>query len=102
MSREKGDKLEDFVSYHTGIKKTTNSGAKYDNADLSNRRFIIECKYKDKSSFQPCGTELKKLMAQADKHGKDWIYIQENQGGIQVVIDWALFIEMWKLYTVSY
>lgn len=98
MSREKGDKLEDLVAYMLNMRKTTNSGAKYDNADLSDKRHIIECKYKDKEIFQPCGKELKKLINQANKHDKKWIYIQQNQQGIQVVIDWDFFLELWNDY----
>lgn len=94
MSREKGDKLEDLVSTSLNINKTTNSGAKWDNADLTNTKLIVECKVKGKENFQPCGNELKKLIAQAKKHGKEWVYVQENLSGRFVVIDWNYFLEL--------
>jgi hypothetical protein len=96
MSREKGDILEDLVAHALGINKTTNSGAKFDNADLTNRQLIIECKVKSKQNFQPCGSEIKKLIAQAKKHSKEWIYIQENLSGKFVVIDWEYFLELFQ------
>lgn len=94
MSREKGDLLEDRVANDLGIKKTTNSGAKWDNADLSNRKLIIECKVKDKEGFQGCKGEIKKLIAQAAKHSKEWAYIQQNKSGTFVVIDYNYFLEL--------
>jgi hypothetical protein len=98
MSREKGDKLESKVSNDLGINKTTNSGAKWDNADLSDRNLIIECKYKDKPFLSGMNPEIKKLIKQAKKHNKDWSYIQECNAGTFVVIDYNLFLEMWQKY----
>lgn len=95
MSREKGDKLEERVSRDIGIPKTNNSGAKFDNGDLSNRYAIVECKYKDKPFLHSPNSELKKLIKQAKKHSKDWFYIQENRAGIFVIVDYNLFIEMY-------
>lgn len=92
--RRKGDKLEEIVSSDLGINKTNNSGAKWDNADLTNRELIIECKVKDKEGFQGCKSEIKKLMLQADKHSKEWVYIQQNKSGIFVVIDYDYFLQL--------
>lgn len=99
MSREKGDKLETKVSNDFHVNKTTNSGAKWDNADLSNRDVIIECKYKDKPSLSSVGPEVKKLINQATKHGKEWIYIQENKAGTFAIIDYNYLLE---LYMIAY
>ncbi len=100
MSREIGDKLETKISELLGINKTTNSGAKYDNADLANREVMIEAKVKHKPSFTIPKTELTKLMKQAKKHGKEWLYIQENMLGTFVLLDLDTYIEMsekwWK------
>jgi hypothetical protein len=96
MSREKGDKLEDKIAHDLGINKSTNSGAKWDNADLTNRNLIIECKYKDKPSLSGVGPEIKKLMEQSKKHSKDWIYIQQNQAGTFVVLDYNTFLAMYQ------
>jgi len=95
MSREKGDKLEERVAIDLGINKTTNSGAKWDNADLTNREYIIECKVKGADTFKPCGTELKKLIAQAVKHDKEWIYIQQVNDRTYTVIDYDFFLQLW-------
>lgn len=92
MSREKGDELERKVSRTLGIRRTTNSGATFGNADLTDREFIVECKVKGKEGFVSCGPEIKKLVAQAEKHGKEWVYIQETKTGTYVVLDWNLFL----------
>lgn len=96
MSRAKGDELENLVSKDLGINKTTNSGAKWDNADLTNRDIIIECKVKSTPGLSGAGPELKKLIQQAKKHSKDWAYIQENQMGKFAIIDYNLFVTLWK------
>lgn len=92
--REKGDKLEQKISNLLGINKTTNSGAKFDNADLANRKIMIEAKVKDKPSLSIPKGELSKIIAQAKKHSKEWLYIQENQQGTFVIVDIDTFIEM--------
>lgn len=93
--REKGDIFEEQVAYDMGIRKTNNSGAKFDNADLSNRDLIIECKYKGKKSFQSCSNEISKLTEQAKKHNKEWIYIQQTETNAYVVLDYNYFLELW-------
>lgn len=94
MSREKGDKLETRIANLMNIWKTNNSGAKFDNADLANRKIIIECKYKDIPWFRPEKKEVKKLIQQSKKNMKDWIYIQENRAGTFVLLDLETFIEL--------
>lgn len=101
MTREIGDKLETKLSELLGINKTTNSGAKYDNADLANRDIIIEAKVKNtKTSFSVPKTELTKVIKQARKHEKEWIYVQQNALGTFVLLDLDTYVEMseewWK------
>jgi ribosomal protein S24E len=96
MSRDTGDKLEDKVSHDLGVTKTTNSGAKWDNADLTNKKYIVECKVKNKDGFQPCKAEIKKLITQAIKHDKEWVYVQQTLDKIYVVIDYNLFLELYS------
>lgn len=96
MSRDKGDRLEDKVSEDLKLNKTTNSGAKWDNADLTNKKLIVECKVKSKEGFQPCKGEIKKLISQAEKHSKEWIYIQQTQSGTYVVLDYNFFLELYS------
>lgn len=92
--RAKGDELEKKVSQDLNINKTTNSGAKWDNADLTNKKYIIECKVKSKDGFQPCKAEIKKLKAQALKHSKEWIYVQKTNTGMYAVLDYNFFLEL--------
>ena len=99
MSKEIGNELEKKISSALGINRTTNSGAKWDNADLANRKLIIEAKVKmDKASFSAPKSELKKLKREAEKHGKDWLYFQKNQTGIYVLLDLDTFLELTELY----
>lgn len=91
--REKGDVLEDLVSNLLGINKTTNSGAKWGNGDLTNRELMIECKVKSGNGFKACGPEVKKIIAEASKHNKDWMYIQSTDDGIYVLMDFNKFVE---------
>lgn len=96
MSRELGDEFEDQVAYDLGIRKTNMSGAKFDNGDLSNKEVIIECKVKNKPHFQACGPEIKKVMEQAKKHFKEWLYIQKTADKSFVVLDYDYFLTLWK------
>lgn len=98
MSREIGDELEDKISTDLGLNKTTNSGAKFDNGDLADRKLIVEAKVKSKPSFTLPRKELSKLQAQALKHGKDWLYIQKNNAGTFVMMEYNTFLELTELW----
>lgn len=102
-NREKGDKLEDQVAYDLGIKKTNNSGAKFDNGDLTDRNHIIECKYKTSpnGSFIGSAAEINKLKKQAGKHDKEWIYIQQNNTSTYVLMDYNFFMTLWQDYSAK-
>ena len=93
--REIGDKFEEQVAYDLGVKKTNASGAKFDNGDLTDKETIIECKVKGKPGFQACGSEVKKVIAQAQKHNKEWLYIQQTAAGTYVVLDYNYFLQLW-------
>lgn len=101
MSREIGDELEDKISADLGINKTTNSGAKFDNGDLTDKKLIVEAKVKSKSSFSIPKGELSKLKKQADKHGKDWIYVQKNLSGTYVLMDYNTFLELTEAWFIK-
>lgn len=92
--RKKGDKLEIRISGDLKINRTTNSGAKFDNADLSNNDLIIEAKVKDKPTPSITKKEIEKLIAQAKKHNKEWLYIQECNSGTYVLLDYNFFLEI--------
>lgn len=96
--RSKGDELETKVSNHLGVNKTTNSGAKFNNADLANSKVIIECKFKDLPRLRPEWNEIEKVIDQAINSGREWIYIQENQAGIFAIVDFNYFIELFNKY----
>jgi len=93
--REIGDEFEKQVAYDLGIQKTNMSGAKFDNGDLASKETIIECKVKGKSGFQACGSEVKKVITQALKHNKEWLYIQKTATDSYVVLDYNYFLELW-------
>lgn len=93
--REIGDNFEEQVAYDLGIRKTNGSGAKFDNGDLADKGTIVECKVKGKPGFQACGSEVKKVIAQAQKHSKEWLYIQKTPTGNYVVLDYNHFLELW-------
>tara|TARA_R110002074_G_scaffold402324_1_gene607120 strand:- start:178662 stop:178979 length:318 start_codon:yes stop_codon:yes gene_type:complete len=93
--REIGDDFEEQVAYDLGMQKTNMSGAKFDNGDLVNKETIVECKVKGKPGFQACGSEVKKVIAQAKKHSKEWLYIQQSTTDSYVVLDYNYFLELW-------
>jgi len=96
--RSKGDELETKVSNLLGVNKTTNSGAKFNNADLANSKVIIECKFKDLPRLRPEWNEIEKVIKQATDSGREWIYIQENQAGTFAIVDFNFFIELFNKY----
>jgi len=97
MSRKIGDELEDEIAQLLGLRKTANSGAMFNNADMGDYDYIVECKVKNgKKNFHVDNKELNKLKEQAQKRFKDWLYIQKTDGGIQVLVDIELFLKLWK------
>ena len=95
MSREKGDRLETYVSKSLSINKTTNSGAKFGNADLADKNIVIECKYKSLPHFRPDKKELGKVIEIAEKSLREWAYIQQTKDDkIYTVIDFEFFSEL--------
>lgn len=98
MSREVGDKLEQDVSNRLGVNKTTNSGAKFGNADLANTKVVIECKVKSIPRLKPEWKEIERIIKQATDTGREWIYIQENLAGRFAIVDFNFFEEMFNKY----
>ncbi len=98
MSREIGDSFEDEIVNHlNGIRKTSNSGAKFSNGDLANTDYILEAKVKNTlKNFSPDKKELAKLKKQADTRLKNWIYAQRTSGGDFVLMELSTFIEIWN------
>lgn len=100
MSREIGDEFEDEICSLLNIKKTPNSGAMFNDGDMNYHGCIFECKVKnDEKSFKIPSKELTKLRKQAFTRFKDWVYIQRNASGDQVLVDIELFTNLWKAYT---
>lgn len=99
MSRKVGDEFEDEISQLLGIKKTANSGAMFNDGDLGNHDFVVECKVKnDKQNFHVNNKELEKLKSQSKKRFNDWLYIQRTKGGDQILMDIELFLKLWNAY----
>jgi hypothetical protein len=97
MSRQIGDEFEDMLCSSLGINKTTNSGAKFNNGDMSNSDFIIEAKVKNTSpTFKPDKKELTKLKKQAKTRLKEWIYIQRAADGDYVLLELGTFLDLWN------
>ena len=95
--REIGDEFEDEVFKILEVKKTPNSGAMFNDGDGTAKGCIFELKVKNTNNdFKAPSKELKKLRGQADKRFKDWVYIQKNKGGSQVLMDLQFFIQLWK------
>lgn len=100
--REIGDSLEDYVlsKLGSGFTGTANSGAKWQDGDIRHPRLVVECKVKgDTEGFTSPKSELKKLWSLADKHGKDWLYIERNKTNkVMVLMDFDSFLEMTEVY----
>lgn len=99
MSRKIGDEFEDEVMHLLNLKKTPNSGAMFNDGDLTGKDCVFELKVKsDQPHFRVDKKELSKLQSQADRRLKDWVYIQRTKGGDQVCMDIELFAKLWKNY----
>jgi hypothetical protein len=99
MSRAIGDEFEDLIYSVLGdINKTTNSGAKFGNGDLANSNIIIECKNKDLPRLRPDWKEIEKVIKQANNSGREWAYIQRNQAGTFVIVDFNFFQELFNKF----
>ena len=96
--REIGDEFEEYVLKHLGkgFSKTANSGAKFGDADIKHRKLIVECKVKSETPGMVAPiAELRKLWKEADKQGKDWLYIVKNKDNkVMVLLDFQAFIEL--------
>lgn len=68
------------------FKYSCNSGAKNNDADIRSARYLIECKVKNHDGFKHSNKELRKLIKQADKLGKDWMYITKNNKNEKFVL----------------
>jgi len=100
--RKIGDSLEDYVlsKLGSGFNRTANSGAKFQDGDIRHPRLVVECKVKGSTSgFTAPKSELKKLWKLADKHGKDWLYIERNvDNKHMVLLSLDMFLEMTETY----
>ena len=101
--RKIGDDFEKQVLKKLGskFKKTAGSGSVFQDGDICHSRLAIECKVKNNTkSFSITKKELDHLTKQADKQGKDWLFIEVNsEGRIMVLTDLDTLLEMsydWK------
>lgn len=99
--RDKGDRFEKEVANKLNLETTAKSGGHWDDADLYayNKShplslFIIECKYKEVDWLRPVKSEIKKVMKQAEKINKDWMYVQGNNAGDFVVMSLDALAEL--------
>lgn len=88
---DKGYEFEKYVAKLLNRSFTARSGAHWDDGDIKDKDFIIECKYKTQPNLTFPKGEREKLQTQAKKYIKDWIYIQRNNSGDQVVMSLDTF-----------
>lgn len=110
-SREVGDELEKKVlrdlnqageSTFESFKPTAGSGSKWQDADIRHNKLVVECKVKNSvKGFSAPTSELNKLIKEAEKQFKDWLYIEQNADGrVMVLMDFNAFLEIsedWRL-----
>jgi len=81
---------------------TAGSGSKFMDGDIRHRHLVVECKVKGNcKGFTAPSNELNKLITEADRQGKDWLYVEQNANGRQMVLlDLETFqriSETWRL-----
>ena len=79
-TRKIGDQLEDKVLeiLEPYFSKTAGSGSIFKDGDLRNRDTVGEVKMRSTAGASVAGPDLKKLIAEAKKQGKDWLFVCEN------------------------
>lgn len=97
--RKIGDDFEDIVLEKLGssFRKTAGSGSVFKNGDISHPKLVIECKYRsDEKSLKVPTKELDKLIKEANKQGKDWLYIKKPSinSPTFVVLELNTFLEL--------
>lgn len=93
-SRKKGEDFEKKVAAAIpGSKQTVNSGATFDDGDLTHINFVIECKVKDTKGISIPANLLKKVQKQAIKLGKDYLIVNKIIGGSFVTLRMETFKE---------
>lgn len=97
-SRKIGDEFEEEVANKLGLRTNAKSGGHWDNADLSSKNVLIECKVKSVPFLRSNKAEIQKVINQANKHYKDWVYIQKTDGGTFVVCSLDFFVEATESY----
>ena len=87
-----GDKLEKrtleiLQSVDQRFRPTANSGATYQDNDISHPEWVVECKVKNGTQGISLNkSELLKLQKEAKKESKDWLGIVENSDGSTVAM----------------
>jgi hypothetical protein len=79
-TRKIGDDLENKVLeiLEPYFSKTAGSGSVFKDGDLRNSDTVGEIKVRGTMGASITGTDLRKLVAEAKKQGKDWLFICEN------------------------
>lgn len=95
-AREVGDDFEkevlealNSVDHHVldAFEMTAGSGSKFMDGDIRHRHLVVECKVKGNcKGFTAPSRELNKLITEADRQGKDWLYVEQNANGRQMVL----------------
>jgi len=79
-TRKIGDKLEDKVLniLEPYFSKTAGSGSVFKDGDLRNKEIVGEIKVRPTVGASIAGKDLKKLQKEANKQGKEWLFVCEN------------------------
>ena len=103
-NRKRGDDFEKVIAKLLNMHQTANSGAMNDDADLrpcNGKPVILEAKVKNTSHafLSDVRCEIQKLTEQANKIGKDWIYVvRDCQGGAYAICSLDFFSEVTEDY----
>lgn len=105
--RELGDDFEDRIieKLGPGFSKTPGSGSVFKNGDIKHRNLVVECKFRsDDSSLTMPKKEYEKLHNEANKQGKDWLYIKQINKSTKpfIVMDLDTFLEMTEAWREKY
>ena len=107
-TREIGDEFEEEIirllnehSPENEWDSTAGSGSKWQDGDIRHQDYVGECKVKSNvRGFTAPASELNKLISEADKQFKDWLYFERNgDGRTMVLMDMNTFLELYEKAT---
>jgi len=102
-NRSVGDEFEEVVldKLGPGFSKTAGSGSVWKDGDIRHPELVVECKVKNTANSISCPrSELDHLQREAHIQCKDWMYVQRNKHGEELVLlpldTLAWMTEQWR------